>query len=362
MANNHVEIPTIELIRKRLEQIFPDGFPNRANLIGIAAARSIQVMFYSSAIAGRDTWVRPAQIIRMSDRQMGSDSDSERELWRKLTLGPKAPNPADSWYNENSREQVRDDTLRNGLVEVGAVVVRDDIKPTSSLPRYALSEAFAGLFADFGADGDALEKIDAWQKVNLSPGAIAKSAIKRRLTAPTGKVEVTLPSGGVRNLSPGESSLISKAVIEDFARIYLVTPQVLLLSESGNKLIWQDADLCEKVRLPIDVSGNLPDLILVDLDPPDSEILFVFVEVVHSDGPVTEKRRRELMEFVRRAGYDFSQVAFLTAFSDRSSKAFAKARARIAWDTFAWFASEPEHLLCYRSGSTSNLMLGKLVL
>jgi hypothetical protein len=346
-AYSLVLVPPLDLIRQRLSHIFPDGFPKRHDLIADRAAKSIQVMFYAGALEGAGVWVRPSQITRMTDSQMARQVSEDRLQWSKETLAAKAPVPANPWYGENTRESVRDDTLRYGLVEVGAVVVREGVKPTSSKPRYALSEAFAKLFQPELSESDALSEISVWRDKYLSKAAMVKAAIKKRHSAAGSDAEVAvrLPNGQRRLLSPGESSEICRAVIESFALTFLAQPVVLLLSESGRKLVWQDESVCSDIGLKINVSGNLPDVVLADLNPPIGDILIVFVEAVHSDGPISEPRKRELGKIAFDAGFEKSQVAFVTAFTDRKSKAFAKVRESLAWDSFAWFASEPEHLL-----------------
>ena len=45
-----------------------------------------------------------------------------------------------------TREPIRDETLREGLVATGAVTERTDLATTSSKPRYASKANFAALF------------------------------------------------------------------------------------------------------------------------------------------------------------------------------------------------------------------------
>src|ERR1044072_6351875 len=50
------------------------------------------------------------------------------------------------WYQDTTREPIRDETLREGLVTLGAVIMRTDVATTSSRPRFALTRRFAALF------------------------------------------------------------------------------------------------------------------------------------------------------------------------------------------------------------------------
>lgn len=81
-----------------------------------------------------------------------------------------------------------------------------------------------------------------------------RTALKRSgLTASKTGVSVRFPNGEGRQLSPGLSSVISKAVIEVYAPTFLKDPAVLWLSESANKVVKRDDDLAKSIGLNIDV-------------------------------------------------------------------------------------------------------------
>ena len=87
----------------------------------------------------------------------------------------------------------------------------------------------------------------------------------------------------------------------------------------------RDDRLAQEIGLTIQPDRSLPDLILVDLGP--AEPLRVFVEVVATAGPVNE-----------------DQVAFVTACADRDEAAFKSPVSELAWRSFVWFMSEPDHI------------------
>ncbi len=254
------------------------------------------------------------------------------------------------WYAANTREPIRDETLREGLVRLGAVKERDGLPTTSPRPRYALAEEFARLF-DPGLTGQALQAgIDEWQTTNLSRGALARVAIIRRgAVAREGTVLVTFPSGETRHMEPGPSSVISRAVVEGFAPRFLEQPGVIWLSESRNQVVARDDRLAQDIGLTIRPDRSLPDLILVDLGP--AEPLLVFVEVVATAGPISEPRQKALMAIAKEAGFSESQVAFLTAYADRDDAAFKSSVSELAWRSFAWFMSEPDHIVVLHEGT-----------
>lgn len=264
-------------------------------------------------------------------------------------------------YAANTRESIRDETLRAGLIRTGAVAEREGLPTTSSRPRYSLTQGFAALFAPQLNDDELDTAVKLWRESNLSPSGLARIAILRSGAVAGGtEVLVNLPNGQSRSMATGPSSVISKAVLEEFAPRFLARPGLLWLSESGNKVVAQDNELAQAIGLSIDPDRNLPDMILVDLGPdvfPPPQPLLVFVEVVATDGPVTEARRTALLSITTEAGFDENQVAFVTAFLDRSEAAFRRSVSELAWRSFAWFMSEPDRILLWHAKWESGMQL-----
>lgn len=343
-------------IHERLQLSFPDGTANRNYVTREIAAKTVFVMLYVGAVEGNETWLRPDQVTRMTDTQAAAITDAAREAWAKQSTRPTTGQIAGRWYASNTREPIRDETLRDGLVRVGAVMERSGLSTTSPKGRYALAGAFAALF-DPGLTGDALQTAtEAWQRAHLTPGALARIAIMRRgAVAGEERVLVTFPNGETRHMEPGQSSVISKAVVEEFAWRFLEKPGVIWLSESRNRVVARDDGLAQDIGLVIQPDRNLPDVILVDLGP--YAPLLVFVEVVATDGPVSEARRTALMRIATDAGFHDEQVAFVTAYGDRNAGAFRRSVGRLAWRSFAWFMSEPDHVMALHRGSTARQVL-----
>lgn len=351
-------VPAVELIAKRLPEIFPEGTENRNYVIREMAARTVFVMFYVGAVEGANRWIRPSQVTDMSDEQAAKADPEDREAWIKQSLSSKKDRPAKPWYAPNSREPVRDETLRSGLIVCRAVVEREGVPTTSALPKYALEAQFAGLF-DPDLTGPELDTaISAWRESHLSKAALSRQRlVKQGAAVARDAVIVTFPNGEKRSLAPGPSSVIAKAVIEVFAPRFLKKPAVLWLSESGNKVVARDENLASALGLKIDASKALPDIILVDLgeDQSGADMLVIFAEVVASDGPVNRERKVVLTTLALEAGFDERHLAFLTAFLDRASPQFKKSVSEIAWGSFAWFASEPDHIIEFRDGQPMKL-------
>ena len=342
-------LPVPEIL-KRLRTVFPEGTANRNYVTREIAAKTVFVMLYLGAVEGGQRWLRPDQVTRMTDAQAALASDHERNGWLHESMRPAAGNIEGRWYATNTREPIRDETLREGLVRMGAVKEREGLPTTSPKPRYALARDFTELF-DPALDGAELDRrIAVWQEDNLSSGALARLAIMRRgAVAREGQVLVTFPSGETRHMEPGRSSVISKAVVEEFASRFLDVPSVIWLSESRNRVVARDDRLAQEIGLTIRPDRNLPDLILADLGP--SRPLLVFVEVVATAGPVNEARQTALMEIAAEGGFAAEQVAFVTAYADRGDAVFMSSVGQLAWRSFAWFMSEPNHVMILHRGS-----------
>ena len=341
-------------ISHRLQLIFPEGTLSRNYVTREISAKTIFVMLYVGAVEPNQRWIRPDQVTRMTDTQASLVTNGDREAWFRESMRSSTGNIDGRWYAANTREPIRDETLRSGLIRTGAVTERAGLPTTSSRPRYSLTEGFAALFNPQLTDDELEAAVDGWRELNLSVSALSRITILRSGAVAGGtEVLVTLPNRERRSMSAGPSSVISKAVVEEFAPRFLDRPGLLWLSESGNKVVAQDNELAQAIGLTIDPDRNLPDLILVDLGPdvvPPPEPLLVFVEVVATDGPVTEARRNDLLAITIDAGFMEEQVAFVTAYLDRNEAAFRRSVSELAWQSFAWFVSEPEHVVLWQAG------------
>lgn len=315
-------------------------------------------MLYAGAVEGAGRWLRPDQVTKMTDAQATRNADDARERWTVRSLTPGAmKHLGGRWYAANTREPIRDETLRAGLVAVGAVVERPGLPTTSAKPRYALARSFCELLLSLaGGSTKPSALISEWQAGHLTATALNRINLLRRgavLSQASERVTVRFPNGETRLMLPGPSTIVTKAVVEEFAPRFLRQPGVIFLSESGNKVVARDDSLANSIGLHLDYSRNLPDIVLADVHPDLPKV--VFVEVVASDGAVTGQRKSALLEVAKEAGFKLENIYFLSAFEDRNAAAFRKLIPEIAWGTFAWFRSEPEKILALREGQVDEL-------
>lgn len=329
-------------VARRLRLIFPEGTPERDKCVRDAAAATVAAFLYIGAVEGTDIWLNPVHVVRLGDTRMLFNADpTSRADYAKA---PRAT--GERWYQDNSREQVRDEVIRQGLIPNGAVIERSGVPTTSSKPRYALAAPFASLF-DPGLQGEALTRAAKdWADATLNPMALARIVSLRGSTDRDGTdILVRFPNGETRLLAPGPSSRIAQSVVEQFAPRFLTDPVVLWLSESAAKVAARDEGWIKRLRLRITPDRTLPDIILLDRGHSAADLKLVFVEVVATDGPVTEQRARAFLDIAAEGGFDPSRVACVTAFLDRDRAEVKKALPSLAWGSHVWFASEPERLV-----------------
>jgi len=336
----------IPAIQARLQEIFPAGLEMRLNLTREMAAKTVYVFLYGGMVDGLGRALRPSHVYFFTADQGENTTEEARLAWLKDSIKPGFRPEGKRWYADTTREPIRDETIRYGLLDIGAVGKTPGIPTTSSAPIYFLKEDFAALF-DPALTGTAYATaVDAWQKKHLTPAARARMALLAAgKVKKTDEVEVKCPDGTVAKLSPGPSSDISKAVVEEFAPKFLQTPVLLWLSESGAKVRHQDLAVAKALKLNIDAATVLPDIILANLGESGDDTAIIFIEVVASDGPMNESRKAQLLDYVTASKFPVNQCYFGTAFLDRADGAFRKALPQLAWGTFAWFRSEPERLM-----------------
>lgn len=354
-----MSILSVAQIQSRLSVIFPEGTEQRTYMTREMAAKTVFTCLYAGAIEGADRWIRPNQVCRMTEEQTALQDDAERDVWYvKSGKNGYTPQVGAPWFADNSREPIRDETIGEGFMPVRAFVERKGLATTSGKGRYALEADFAALFDADLTEEDFIKLAETWRAKHLSKKALARQAlVASGAILASDAVQVLFPNGETRALSAGPSSVIAKAVIEEFAPRFLKKPHVLWLSESGNKVVARDEQLAAALGIVIDPSKALPDIILIDLgdDAGGSDLLVVFTEVVATDGPINRQRKEALTTIAIEAGFEEEHLAFLTAFLDRSTSQFKKAIVEIAWGTYIWLVSEPEHIIDFRGGKTTKL-------
>lgn len=352
-------LPAYEECVERLELVFPRAAFDTV-LSNPLAAWAVASMIYIDAVVpavgelpGEVTWARPTMILWMSDEAYDHNDFTFRSEWAKSALRGKqrVSGLLDSWelpfnpkYGDNSRETLRDETFPRWLDE-GAMRVKPGVKTSSPQPRWALTDAFADLFEPGLSESVVLERVEAFRENHMSPGGKVKAVVARERGEKTHAVDVGLPDGTVRHLEPGETSVILKGVIEQWAPVRLNDAVVLSISEPGDKIYTADSAVMQRLGIVIDAATLLPDALLVDVGsvPP----AFWVVEAVASDGPIDEDRKRSLLRWAAKQRIPEDSCYFLTAFGSRNAAPAKRRLKDLATGTFAWYADEPTHEMAW---------------
>lgn len=138
------------------------------------------------------------------------------------------------------------------------------------------------------------------------------------------------------SLSPGAHSKLIKAIIEDFAPIFVPGGILIYVGDTGNKWSYFDQKTLAKIGVTIDSHGKMPDVVIYY---PDKNWLLL-AEAVTSHGPVDGKRHEELKNLFANSS---AGLVFVTAFPNRSL--MTRYLSEIAWETEVWTADAPSHLI-----------------
>lgn len=348
MANNETGSPvalpalsTVKEIRRRLNLIFPESFPDRTILVGDMAAKVVFVFQYGGFIEGGERYLRPSFIYFFTDLQAKKRTDQERTEWSVSSTKPGYRPEGNRWYaGDGTREPIRDDLIKNELMRLGIVTKLPGHAVTSPKPTLALAEHFAALFDPRLSDDDLVAAITGWRNTYLNQAVLQRMALRAKgIQAKQGDILIEMPDGTKIRISAGPSSLIIQGLIEDYAKRHMKDPAVLWISESDKKEHLHLKELSESVGLRFDLNTELPDLILAELGDP---VEFLFCEVVASDGAVTEARKETLLQIVENSKIPPNSVKFLSAFEDREAQAFRKNFSKLAIGSLVWFRTEPD--------------------
>lgn len=342
---------------RRLSMIFPRPAFDTV-LSNPLAGWAVAAMIYAGAVADDESptvWARPSTITWQQDSVLNDHrSDADRLAWR--TAAARSQRELESllavWgerhqprYRENSRETLRDETLKKWN-QLGAVRRLGGVPTSSSRPTWALEQHFADLFDPALTEHPLAEAITAWIATHMAPGQRLRAQQARQRERQDLAVTVALPDGQTRVLEPGRSSQILKNVIEVWAPSALTQPVVLTISEPSAKLLVDDELLLAQIGLTLDVTNVLPDALIADIG--SEPVQFWIIEAVATDGPITDSRRSDLLAWAQRQGIDPSHCRFLTAFESRGASVAKRRLKDLGSGTLAWFMDEPDHELTWR--------------
>ena len=229
-------------------------------------------------------------------------------------------------YDDIRRKDLKLLVIANLLVNSG-----DNLSAATNDPTrgYALHPDFKKLIVNYGT-AVWETKLNAFNK--NKPSLAELLARKRNIE----QIPVVLPGGKSLKLSLGEHNILQKEIIEQFLPRFGSQCEVLYIGDTLNKMLHIDEVALKGLsffKLSHDV---LPDIIAYS----KKNNWLYLIEAVHSSGPMSEIRVHELKKLLKECK---AELIFVTAFLTRV--AFRKWTMDIAWETEAWIADNPDHLI-----------------
>lgn len=149
-------------------------------------------------------------------------------------------------------------------------------------------------------------------------------------------VSVKIKKNHSIQISPGKHSELIRDIIEQMAPRFLPNSTLIYVGDTGEKWGYYDQELAGNLLFNVQQHGKMPDVILYMED----KKWLILIESVTSHGPVDNKRYIELRKLFENVN---TEKVFISAFPDK--KTFTHYAQDIAWETEAWIADNPSHMI-----------------
>lgn len=150
------------------------------------------------------------------------------------------------------------------------------------------------------------------------------------------RIPVQLSDGTEVLLSPGDHSVLIRAIIEEFAPRFAPGGTLIYAGDTGDKFGYFDREKLAALGVSVDDHGKMPDVVIHD----EKRNWLILIESVTSHGPVDGKRHHELTTLFADST---AGLVYVTAFQTRT--AMARYLSEIAWESEVWVADAPTHLI-----------------
>ena len=252
--------------------------------------------------------------------------------WQQATNPMLGPRAIMDWirdyyevdYKPNTRETIRRFTLHQfviaELVEENAD--RPDRPINSPKWNYRITNDTLNMLLHRGES-----EFELILKRFLEQHESYQSLAEERKNMP--KTPVILPSGAALNLSPSGQSLLIKAMVEEMLPRFAPGCQVAYIDAV-------DPALLDELGISLKAREKAPDVIAWDAK---RGWLFL-MEAASTHGPVDVTRKNELHELFSE---QWDKIVLVSCFPDR--KTMQKYLALLAWETEAWCADTPDHMM-----------------
>lgn len=234
-------------------------------------------------------------------------------------------------YKPNTRETIRRFTLHQFVMAEIVEENADQLDRPINSPKwnYRVTDAALAVFRKHGRPAFESE-IDRFLSEHVSYTSLAEE----RRNMP--KTPVTLPSGVALELSPSGQSVLIKAMVEEMLPRFAPGCHIVYIDDTDHKHGVVDPKLMNDLGIGLKAREKAPDVIAWDAV---RDWLFL-MEAASTHGPVDVTRKTELHELFAD---QWDKVVLVSCFPDR--KTMQKYLALIAWETEAWCADTPDHMM-----------------
>ena len=217
-------------------------------------------------------------------------------------------------------------TTAGHVISSSSVETQSTNNPTRG---YAASPAFAALLRALGT-----VKWNATLNDFLCSHKALREELarKRELT----RIPVRLPSGAEVKLSAGEHNALQRDIIQEFLPRFGFGAEVLYLGDSTDRYLVRETEKLNAIGFFTLEHEELPDVVAYSVK---KKLLFL-IEAVHSSGEMDEIRVRKLRAKLTSST---ANTVFVSAFATRAD--FRKFAANLAWESEAWIAESPDHMI-----------------
>lgn len=229
-------------------------------------------------------------------------------------------------YAENSRETVRKQAMHH--FRNAAFIEDNGLATNSPNYRYRLTDEMLALVHTYGRKEWTVE-LNSFLDNHESLISLYNS--KRSFN----KIPVKI-NGQEFSFSTGDHNRLQKAIIEEFAPRFAPGTECLYVGDTVEKDLVKNEDKLRALGFEITLHDKMPDVVLFS----EEKNWLYFIEAVTSVGPMDPKRVGEIQEMT--AGVAAGKI-YITAFLD--FKTFKKFSDSLAWETEAWIADMPDHMI-----------------
>lgn len=138
-----------------------------------------------------------------------------------------------------------------------------------------------------------------------------------------------------------EHDRLIRSVIEGFIAHHVPDGRLVYAEVSDNQKPYVDTVLMAELGIGHDADRNMPDVMLYFV----KKKLLLLIECVTGRGCINAKRKAELGKLYEGSA---AGLVFVSAFPDR--EAMRQHLDEIAWETEAWVANAPSHIIHFNGG------------